>query len=95
MAEVVLGKQEVFFVVEQGVIPRGQVVHGTFTTEREAALRYHEVLRRDPGLQVTGSLTVASRFVEVVQGLSTNMDKPYAPKMRRDYEDKASEGVSQ
>jgi hypothetical protein len=89
MAELKLGRVQLWQVVEFGVIPRGEVDHGVFTAEAEAWARYDAVLRQQPGLGVTGSLQVRPRSVEVVEPVAE-------PKMRRvgkDYEDKAAEGA--
>ena len=38
MGELTISTRQVYVVEEQGVIPRGRVCHGVFTTQEEAAL---------------------------------------------------------
>ena len=87
MAEVTVGRVQVWSVVAQGIIPRGEIVHGVFTSEAEAWARYDAVLRQQPGLGVTGSLQVRGRSVETVSEPAEKMLRP-----GRNYEDKAVGG---
>ncbi len=67
MAQLTLGRREVWQVVEQGHIGRGRVVHGTFDRQEEAHGRYLELLRAQPALATPGVCWVEARYVEVLE----------------------------
>ena len=75
MAELTLGRVQVWEVVEQGYVNVGRITHGVFTSEAEA-WALHDLLRRQRAdLAGPGVLGVSSRYVEVAGAAHSPPDR--------------------
>ena len=71
MAQVKTKRVLIHEVVEQGIIPRGQIVHAAYDDEAQAWAAYDRLLRERPALATPGVLGVRARYLEVLEEVGT------------------------